>query len=123
MCASQQNIFAQVASYRGGGFDDWYVPSQVELNELCKFARQQLGFSRSLSTSCDDKGTLRDDFSAGLYWSSTQYGSKLAMAQLFGPDANVPDVVIGKQTSLVKSIKAEVRPIRNFCTGYCPVFR
>ena len=123
VCASQQNIFAQVASYRGGGFDDWYVPSQVELNELCKFARQQLEFSRSLSTSCDDKGTLRDDFAPGLYWSSTQYGSKLAMAQLFGPDANVPDVGIGKQTSLVKSVKAEVRPIRNFCTGYCPVFR
>jgi Protein of unknown function (DUF1566) len=121
VCESQQNIFAQVDAYRGGGFDDWYVPSQVELNELCKFARQQLMFSRGLSTSCDDKGTLREDFAEGLYWSSTQYGSKLAMAQLFGPDANVPDVTIGKQTPLVKSVKAQVRPIRNFCRGWCPV--
>lgn len=121
VCESKQNVFAQVEAYRGGGFDDWYVPSQVELNELCKFARQQLTFSRSLSDSCNDKAELRDDFTAGLYWSSTQYGPKLAMAQLFGPDANVPDLAVGKQTPLLKSVKALVRPIRNFCTGWCPV--
>ena len=119
-CGGQNNVFARVAAYRGGGFSDWYVPSQVELNELCKYARGQRGLVGDLSKTCSAEGQLKEGFEPGVYWSSTQFGSSLARAQLLGPSAALPDLVVGAQTSLKKTVAAIVRPIRNFCAGWCP---
>jgi hypothetical protein len=118
-CSGQNNVFARVAAYRGGGFSDWYVPSQVELNELCKYARGQR-LVGDVSRVCSADGSLSAEFEPGLYWSSTQNGKDLARAQLFGPSQLLPDLTVGVQTPLRKTVVAMVRPIRNFCAGWCP---
>jgi hypothetical protein len=119
-CLDFDNVFKLAANYRGGDKSDWYVPSATELNELCKYARSQL--VGRFTDECDTNGTLREGFEPGIYWSSTQYGSTLADAQLFGPSEVLPRLSTGARTRLNKALVAFVRPIRSFCAGYCPTF-
>jgi hypothetical protein len=52
------------------GTSDWYLPSIRELNELCKFERNQpTGNTR---VNCTPNGYLRVGFTDGGYWSSTE---------------------------------------------------
>ena len=112
-CSSSTNIFKKVSMYRGGGYSDWYVPSSLELNELCKYARnRQIGW---FDEPCTGPQTLRNDFAPGVYWSSSQFGAKLGMAQIFGTTALLPDLQVGAQTRLLKSVEGQVRPVRSFC--------
>ena len=54
-----KNYAAQIAnSYRGGGYDDWYLPSRSELNLMFKNKDIIGGFNLSLNNK---------------YWSSTEY--------------------------------------------------
>lgn len=54
-----------------GGYNDWYLPSQVELNELCKYARQQP--TGDTSVICNNSGSVRGGFLTDYYyWSSTE---------------------------------------------------
>ena len=120
---SSNNVFKAVAAYRGGGYSDWYVPSLVELNQLCKFAYNLYIINDWLSTACAPSGRpMRDDFTPGLYWSSTQVGASLAMAMLIGHSDLLPDDESGARLTLKKDVAALVRPVRSFCRGYCPVF-
>lgn len=119
-CLEFNNVFKLAAAYRGGDKTDWYVPSLAELNELCKYARKQLVGDFSLK--CSGQGELREGYESGIYWSSTQYGTTLANAQLFGPSDLLPRLSAGSPTTLTKTQAAVVRPIRSFCAGYCPYF-
>jgi len=75
------------ADYRGGGKDDWFLPSKDELNEMYK-ARSHLGIS------------------SGIFWSSSQYSFYLgAWYQYFNNGSQ--DVVGSKYANLyVRAIRA-----------------
>jgi hypothetical protein len=52
------------------GTSDWYLPSIRELNELCKYVRNQP--TGDLGIDCAPNGYLRVGFTDGGYWSSTE---------------------------------------------------
>ena len=89
-------------SYRGGGKDDWFLPSQHELDELCKFANGKP--TGDVATHCSG-GTLKSDFATGHYWSSNDAGNGTAIEIDFGT---------GMQQFPAKSLQFNVRPIRAF---------
>ncbi|MSZ12217.1 MAG: DUF1566 domain-containing protein, partial [Actinobacteria bacterium] len=65
-----------------GGQSDWFLPSKLELNELCKFARNQWS-ALGTTSACDSSGTLRAGFTAGQYWSSSSQTNRYAYSQSF----------------------------------------
>ncbi len=86
---------------------DWFLPSFLELNELCKYAR-------TLPTGEDDpcfdgEGVLRDGFTDGWYWSSTE-------EDWDGEHAYTWDFGDGDYTELYKYHDGfiHIRPIRAF---------
>jgi len=86
--AAFPNTAAAVArAYRGGGYDDWFLPSQGELNQLY-LNRSAVG-----------------GFVADGYWSSTEYDAGSAWAQDFGN---------GTQGYISKGSNGRVRPVRAF---------
>jgi phage FluMu gp28-like protein len=50
-------------AYKGGGFDDWFLPSKNELNQMY-LKKEDIN-----TTAAANKGF---DFSDNLYWSSTE---------------------------------------------------
>jgi len=56
--------------YANDGRVDWFLPSRQELNELCKYARNQA--TGDTSVQCTSSGSLRPDFTADRYWSSSE---------------------------------------------------
>jgi hypothetical protein len=86
-----------------GGKTDWFLPSKDELNQLCRYARQQ-----SESTAvCSSDGILRAGFQGWSYWSSTQYSSTAAWYQRMND--GVQDGAGG-----TKTISVWTRPVREF---------
>lgn len=65
-----------------GGKSDWFLPSLLELNELCKFARNQWSAIGTAAT-CDSSGSLRSGFTDGFYWSSSSASSLSAYTRSF----------------------------------------
>ncbi len=90
-------------TYTLAGVSDWYLPSTVELNELCKFARNQK--TGDTTIPCNASGTLRPEFSATYYWSSSENAADLATYQSF---------VTGHVLAYGKPAPAAVRAIRSF---------
>lgn len=82
---------------------DWHLPSRLELNELCKYARQQT--TGDSSVNCANTGTLRSGFQTGAHWSSTEVDATQARIQGF---------TTGTQSQTTKSTLLWVRPIRAF---------
>jgi hypothetical protein len=74
--------------YRGGGYDDWFLPSYNELNKLYLFYKKT------------GKGNFFDDF----YWSSSEYSATWARAQNFKNGY--------QEQSYPKDEELHVRPIR-----------
>ena len=89
--ASQLNTGSYAAKlcrdFRGGGYTDWYLPSQDELNKLYL------------------NKTAIGGFATNYYWSSTEYASYGAWSQGFGS---------GLQSANGKSVTSYVRAIRAF---------
>jgi hypothetical protein len=63
--------------YRGGGFDDWYMPARDELAAIY----QNLGLDKSPPADFQTSG--QQAFDAGYYWCSTQYSSSRAWIRRF----------------------------------------
>jgi hypothetical protein len=87
-----------------GGQSDWFLPSKLELNELCKFARNQWS-ALGTTAACDSSGTLRAGFTAGRYWSSSSVSSRYGYSQSFSD---------GTVASPEKWDSYQYRPIRAF---------
>ena len=89
-------------------YDDWYIPSAVELNQMCKWARNQAWVS--LATQCDTSGLINSGpgasgFGTLDYWSSTEKAADLAIIQNFSS---------GIYFDKLKSLYYRIRPIRSF---------
>jgi len=93
VCAS--GAAKDVTDYQGGGFTDWYLPSQGELNAMYLYFRTP-GF---------DAATY--GFEINFYWTSSQsqFSSSNAWYQSFGN---------GDQPDGAKTTSLRVRPIRAF---------
>jgi hypothetical protein len=75
------------ATYKGGNFADWYLPSKYELNLLYLQKTVVGGFS-------------------GFYWTSSEYASRDVTHQNFADGDN--------SGGMTKSLTRNVRPIRSF---------
>jgi hypothetical protein len=92
--------------YTRNGKSDWNLPSQGELNELCKYARTQT--TGDSSVDCDGSGTLRTGFATTIgYWSSTEAGASVAWRQRIFSDGS-------KDTGTKSPNDYRVRPVRAF---------
>jgi uncharacterized repeat protein (TIGR02543 family) len=69
-------------AYSNNGKSDWHMPSKKELNELCKFARNQT--TGNTSVACTSSGSLRSGYSSDDYWSSSEKDGENARYQYFG---------------------------------------
>ena len=98
------NSWAAVVSkaYQGGGKSDWFLPSQHELDELCKFANGQTTGDQSVACA---RGTLKTGFYPGNYWSSNDGGSGKAISI---------DLMHGVQAFPSKDLARLIRPVRAF---------
>ena len=89
-----------------GGQDDWFLPSNDELNALCKWA-----FGDTVNTICNDNG--RNSFSPtgvggflpSTYWSSSEHDDNHAWS---------PNFSNGYQYKSLKYGTSFVRPVRAF---------
>ena len=103
-CTAAQAPAAWAArNYTGGAFSDWFLPSRLELNQLCRYASSQV-FDVA-ATTCTGSSTPIGGFAAFDYWSSSQGVASLAWYQ------NVFD---GIGSVDVKLITNRVRPVRAF---------
>ena len=86
-------------------YDDWYLPSTDELNQMCKWARGQAWISDA--TACSASGTINVDmgFVEDWYWSSTENNSFSSQSRLFSTGG-------GGATN--KNVSQYVRAIRAF---------
>jgi hypothetical protein len=96
-------------TFSGVVYADWYLPSQHELNQMCKWAR---GISDTNVTTVCTGGTINTElgFAESTYWSSTEYAPLGANAwfQRFSTGAGL------QQDWTSKTASAGVRPIRAF---------
>ncbi len=90
--------------YSNNSKTDWHLSSKDELNELCKYARQQT--TGDTSVACASTGSLRTGFSADRYWSSSEISATGAWTQNFSNGTKTD--VFGKANAF------RVRPIRAF---------
>jgi len=89
-------------AYRGGGKTDWFLPSQLELNQLCRYA-WNLTVNNAAETCTGVTGTIRTGFSLIDYWSSSEYNASLTRYHYFRD---------GGQANYAKSLVLYVRPVR-----------
>jgi hypothetical protein len=99
----------RASAYRYGTssiYSDWFLPSKDELNQLCKYARQQT--YSAPTTVCDNTGVLRSGFATGDYRSSSEIGAINAWNQNFGNGTQKED------NDSNKAYHNYVRPVRAF---------
>ena len=107
---------AYTATVSGVVYDDWYLPSKYELNEMCKWARGVAG--TPVTTLCTggsanagvmfNGATINPGFqSTKAYWSSTEVGANTA-GYLYFPDGGQAESAKGNGNT------ERVRPIRAF---------
>ncbi len=105
-CIPGVGIAARLADdYAGGSQTDWFLPSRDELNQLCKYARNQSTAVANQTAVCGSSGSLQPEFAALRYWSSSQFDASSARTQSF---------LLGSQATLPKNLHRIVRPVRAF---------
>ncbi|MEI6742671.1 MAG: hypothetical protein WCL35_02810, partial [bacterium] len=97
-------------AYRGGSKTDWFLPSRLELNQLCRYAWNLTADSTAI-TCTDMTGTIRTGFSTGYYFSSSEWNADTVWYQGF---------ILGGYQGLDKKMGSAylgpfyVRPVRAF---------
>jgi hypothetical protein len=91
-------------------YDDWYLPSTDELNQMCKWARGITGVNlTNLAKACTggalNTGPGAAGFAADFYWSSTENDSFSSQSRLF---------TNGSGAATNKNVSEYVRAIRAF---------
>jgi len=95
-------------AYRGGGQNDWFLPSSGELNELCKYAGGQVTGDSKVPCRLFFPTPLRGfgkTSDSNFYWSSSETSFNTALAQFFGS---------GNWNYASKSNTYSFRPVRAF---------
>jgi hypothetical protein len=111
-CSSGAGV--SVGSYNSSGrspVSDWYIPTLVEFNELCKFAFNVSDNNPAISCATAFSGgirTLRADFVSGIYY--TSYEENVSFVKTMRFDVNNEGGVVGAE----KPRPFRVRPIRAF---------
>ena len=83
-------------AYSGGGYDDWFLPSKDELNQM---------FTNKATINTTASANGGSNFSISYYWSSTEVGSGYAWLQDFN---------FGYQDNYSKNFTKNVRAVRAF---------
>jgi hypothetical protein len=115
--ATANRAATSARAYRGpNNLSDWFLPSQDELNQMCKWSRGITGVDLiTLTTVCAGGATNTGLGAAGFvkdyYWSSSEndYSAASARIQFFG-DFGTP----GYQYIDSKAQTYYVRPVRTF---------
>ena len=95
-----KNLGHQLArSYKGGGRNDWFIPSVSELNELCKFATRQM--TGEPSTPCGKPGV-----------------PEMSVKSMFAKPGRNHQYSFGSSTSHVQSEKGFIYPIDIYLGGW-----
>lgn len=95
-------------AYRGGGQNDWFLPSSGELNELCKYASDQVTGDSKMQCRLriwPPSRELGKTSDSNFYWSSSETSFNTALAQFFGS---------GNWNYAYKSNAYSFRPVRAF---------
>ena len=104
---------AHTVTVSGVVYDDWYLPSKDELNQMCKWARGITGDAlTNLSTVCFG-GTLNSGvgalgFALSDYWSSTETAANTAINQNFHYNFQ------GSNSKSYDATPIYIRPVRAF---------
>jgi hypothetical protein len=103
---SSTSAAALAQSFRGGGKNDWYLPSKLELKTMCDWVINTTCFSntRPLNVGIGAQGFVGTLF----YWSSTEYDEDSVWTAQFAQGG-----VQETRTSL-KNGSGYIRPIRAF---------
>jgi hypothetical protein len=100
---------AYSANIGGGTVDDWFLPSLRELNEMCKWVRNQLGTSES--TNCNNSGAINTGPGASGFGAATNYSSSTEAASFSRYNSNI---AVGGLSGEGKRFGMYVRPVRAF---------
>ena len=101
-------IAAKLANdYTKNNFDDWYLPSKAELNELCKYVLNT-GQMAGSDIVCRGSTPRREfsTFTVDNYWSSSEHDSNYASYQYIGTGIS--------PRALKSDGTLHVRPVRSF---------